>query len=152
MTPFQKILDHQDHCVYLANIPRDALLHHASHFQSICKSKKLTCHILFALHTYYCRSNGDLPTSLQALAHFWNTGNIQTSNINLLCHTITQITSDLSTNTCGLCWEKIKKGDRVYKLPCGDMFHVSHQCDQTQRYFASSHTCPTCGIKINLNS
>ena len=49
------------------------------------------------------------------------------------------------SQTCGICLERMTKGDIVRKLPCGHMFHDVDCC---KPWLDKNPSCPTCRERI----
>lgn len=142
-----------------ANIPAQQLRDHISYCETVAQKAK-TQHqqllwdmevMVSLLHSFYCRSKGYTPSSIQELETYWKTGNIATRNLHTL---LPQTSQTIAGTKCGLCQSPIQAHESHYELPCGDRFHAIHGCcDPTHDIkdtLRNNNQCPCCWTRILL--
>ena len=111
--------------------------------------------MITTLHSFYCRSSGMYPNNVAELDFFWKTGNIPTRNLHLLQPQTFVPTEQTKHNRCALCTIPFVKDDMVYKLPCGDRFHVTHdsvsRTDTIKNLLRNDNQCPCCCARVVLS-
>jgi len=67
-----------------------------------------------------------------------------------------EITITDEEESCSICLEELKPGDKIIKLPCKDKPHYFHsgcnkeECEGILPWFKSNHTCPVCRTEFPI--